>query len=138
MLWHKVPRLPPASAAPFWTDKVSSNPAENSYLLDIQCAICVHLCSKHIQVLDHLSLGLTGPDDVDEPTEQGMGQLLLVQSAASMRHLQESFQEDLAAVQHSCQHREHERTEAKQLLQEVLICNVCVWPTNDLRVTESD
>lgn len=66
-----------------------------------------------------------------------MGQLLLVQSAASMRHLQESFQEDLAAVQRSCQHREHERTEAKAILQEVLICNICIWPTNDLRMTES-
>lgn len=65
-----------------------------------------------------LHLLVSGQDEGSEPREQGMGQLLLAQSAASMRHLQESLHAERDAVQNSCHQRELERRSAKLILQE--------------------
>ncbi len=61
---------------------------------------------------------LAGQKEGNEAGEQGMGQLSLTRSTASMRHLQESLKVDLDAVQRDCQQRENELRSAKQSLQE--------------------
>ncbi len=63
---------------------------------------------------------LTGHNEGNDSKEQGMGQLLLAQSAATMRHLQESLHAELDAVQHDCHQREDQRRSAKQGLQEAI------------------